>query len=83
SMQRKLNWMLDPSHDNKLLALVDVEGFVPKEITVTVEDGKVEVFAEHKEERTTSRGKEYNYRTIVREISLPPGVREDEVTYSL
>lgn len=83
SMQRRLNSVLDSSHDDKLLALVDVEGFVPKEITVTVKDGKVKVLAEHREEHTTSRGKEYNYKNIMKEISLPPGVSEDEVTYSL
>nr|XP_010298840.1 PREDICTED: outer dense fiber protein 1 [Balearica regulorum gibbericeps] len=66
-----------------LLALMDVEGFDPKEVTVTVKDGKVKVSAEHEEEHTTARGKEYNYRNITREISLPPRVSEDEVTYSL
>ncbi|NXX62849.1 ODFP1 protein, partial [Scopus umbretta] len=83
SMQGRLNRMVNSSHDHKLLALVDVEGFDPKEVTVTVKDRKVKVLAEHKEERTTSRGKEYNYKNIVKEISLPPGLREDEVTYSL
>ncbi|NXN75226.1 ODFP1 protein, partial [Himantopus himantopus] len=83
SMQRRLNRMLNSSHDHKLLALVDVEGFVPKEVTVTVKDGKVKVLAEHKEEHTTTRGKVYNYKNITKEISLPPGVSEDEVTYSL
>ncbi|NXG82382.1 ODFP1 protein, partial [Stercorarius parasiticus] len=83
SMQRRLNRMLDSSHDDKLLALVDVEGFVPEEIIVTVKDGKVKVLAEHREEHTTSRGKEYNYKNIMKEISLPPGVGEDQVTYSL
>ncbi|XP_074002061.1 outer dense fiber protein 1 [Numenius arquata] len=82
SMQRSLNRVLD-SCDDKLLALVDVEGFVPEEVTVTVEDGKVKVLAEHEEERTTTRGKVYNYKNIKKEISLPPGVSEDEVTYSL
>ncbi|XP_009701722.1 PREDICTED: outer dense fiber protein 1 [Cariama cristata] len=75
--------MLNSSHDHKLLAVVDVKGFDPKEVTVTVKDGKVKVSAEHEEERTTARGKEYNYRNITKEISLPPGVSEDEVTYSL
>ncbi|XP_009476052.1 outer dense fiber protein 1 [Pelecanus crispus] len=83
SMQRRLNRMMNSSRDHKLLALMVVEGFDPKEVTVTVKDGKVKVLAEHKEERTTSRGKEYNYRNIMKEISLPPGLREDEVTYSL
>lgn len=83
SMQRRLNRMLNSSHDHKLLALVDVEGFVPKEVTVTVKDGKVKVLAEHEEEHTTTRGKVYNYKNITKEISLPLGVREDEVTYSL
>ncbi|NXJ64169.1 ODFP1 protein, partial [Rostratula benghalensis] len=83
SIQRRFNRELDSSHDNKLLALVDVEGFVPEEVTVTVKDGKVKVLAEHEEERTTTRGKVYNYKNIQKEISLPPGVSEDEVTYSL
>ncbi|NXV71325.1 ODFP1 protein, partial [Atlantisia rogersi] len=83
SVQRRLNRMMNSSHDRRLLALMDVEGFDPKEVTVTVKDGKVKVLAEHEEERTTARGKEYSYRNITREISLPPGVSEDEVTYSL
>ncbi|NXD79832.1 ODFP1 protein, partial [Halcyon senegalensis] len=83
SMQRRRNRMLNASHDHKLLALMDVKGFNPKDVTVTVKDGKVKVLAEHEEERTTAKGKEYNYRNITREISLPPGVSEDEVTYPL
>lgn len=83
SMHRRLNRMLNSSHDHKLFALMDVKGFDPKEVTVTVKDGKVKVLAEHEEEHTTARGKEYNYRNITKEISLPPGVSEDEVTYSL
>ncbi|NXK07651.1 ODFP1 protein, partial [Herpetotheres cachinnans] len=82
-MQRSLNGMLNSSHDHRLLALMDVKGFDPKEVTVTVKDGKVKVSAEHKEECTTARGKEYKYRNIMKEISLPPGVSEDKVTYSL
>ncbi|NWS53834.1 ODFP1 protein, partial [Chunga burmeisteri] len=83
SMQRRLNRMLNSSHDHKLLAVVDVKGFDPKEVTVTVKDGKVKVSVEHEEKRTTARGKEYNYRNITKEISLPPGVSEDKVTYSM
>ncbi|NXI54230.1 ODFP1 protein, partial [Chloroceryle aenea] len=81
SMQKRLNRMLNSSHDSKLLALMDVKGFNPEDVTVTVKDGKVKVLAEHEEEHTTAGGKEYNYRKITREISLPPGVSEDEVTY--
>ncbi|KFP07689.1 Outer dense fiber protein 1, partial [Calypte anna] len=65
------------------LAMMDVKGFDPKEVSVTVKDGKVKVLAEHEEKHTTASGKEYNYRKTMREISLPLGVREDEVTYSL
>ncbi|XP_074941909.1 outer dense fiber protein 1 [Phalacrocorax aristotelis] len=83
SMQRRLNRVLNSSHDRKLLALMDVEGFDPKEVTVTVKDGKVKVLAEHEEEHTTTKGKTYNYKNITKEVSLPPGVSEDEVTYSL
>ncbi|KFW94632.1 Outer dense fiber protein 1, partial [Phalacrocorax carbo] len=83
SMQRRLNRVLNSSHDRKLLALMDVEGFDPKDVTVTVKDGKVKVLAEHEEEHTTTKGKTYNYKNITKEVSLPPGVSEDEVTYSL
>uniref|UniRef100_A0A663N4S4 Outer dense fiber protein 1 n=1 Tax=Athene cunicularia TaxID=194338 RepID=A0A663N4S4_ATHCN len=83
SMQRRLNRLSNFSHDNKLLALMDMKGFDPKEVTVTVKDGKVKVLAEHREEHATAEGKEYNYRSTTKEISLPPGVSKDEVTYSL
>ncbi|NXS54752.1 ODFP1 protein, partial [Brachypteracias leptosomus] len=83
SMQRRLNRTLNSSHDHKLLASMDVKGFDPKEVTVMVKDGKVKISAEHEEEHTTTRGKEYSYRKITKEINLPPGVREEEVTYSL
>ncbi|KFV45565.1 Outer dense fiber protein 1, partial [Tyto alba] len=83
SMQRRLNRMLNSPHDHKLLALMDMKDYDPKEVTVTVKDGKVKVLAEHREEHTTAKGKEYNYRSITKEISLPPGVSEEEVTYSL
>uniref|UniRef100_A0A8B9M4Q8 Outer dense fiber protein 1 n=1 Tax=Accipiter nisus TaxID=211598 RepID=A0A8B9M4Q8_9AVES len=83
SMQRRLNRMLNNSHDHKVLSLIDVKGFDPKEVTVTVKDRKVKVLAEHEEEHTTATGTEYNYRNITKEISLPLGVSEDEVTYSL
>ncbi|NWI65491.1 ODFP1 protein, partial [Todus mexicanus] len=82
-MQRKVNRLLDSTHDHKLLASMNVKGFNPKEVTVTVKDGKVKVSAEHEEEHTTARGKEYNYRNITKEINLPPGVSDDEVTYSV
>ncbi|NXW46848.1 ODFP1 protein, partial [Nyctiprogne leucopyga] len=83
SMERRHNWILNSCHDHRLLALVDVKGFDPKEVTVTVKDRKVKVLAEHEEEHATARGKEYNYRNMTKEIILPPGVSEDEVTYSL
>ncbi|NWX12782.1 ODFP1 protein, partial [Aegotheles bennettii] len=81
--QRRHSRRSNSSHDHKLLASIDVKGFDPEEVTVTVKDGKVKVLAEHEEKHTTARGTEYSYRNITREISLPPGVKEDEVTYSL
>ncbi|KFV65541.1 Outer dense fiber protein 1, partial [Dryobates pubescens] len=83
SIQSRLNRMLNSSHDHKLLALVDVKDFDPKKITVSVKGGKVKVLAECEEEHTTPRGKEYSYKKFTKEISLPPGVREEQVTYSL
>lgn len=82
-MQRRLNKMVHSFHCHRLLAVIDMKGFDPKEISVMVKDGKVKVVAEHEEEFTTSRGKEYNYKNISQEISLPSGVSEDKVTYSL
>lgn len=67
----------------KLLALMDVKGFDPEDITVKVQDGKVKVSAEHEEEFKTCRGKEYNYSTVTKEICLPPGISENEVTYTI
>lgn len=83
SMQRRLNRMLNSCCDHKVLSLINVKGFDPEEVTVTVKDRKVKVLAEHEEEHTTATGTEYNYRNITKEISLPLGVSEDEVTYSL
>ncbi|NXX42185.1 ODFP1 protein, partial [Tricholaema leucomelas] len=83
SIQRRLNRLWNSCHDHKLLALVDVEGFDPNKVTVSVTGGKVKVSAEHEEEHSTARGKEYNYRQFTKEISLPQGVDEDKVTYSL
>lgn len=62
---------------------MDVKGFDPEEVTVKVKDRKVQVLAEHEEAHTSPRGREYNYKNVRKEISLPPGVSEDEVTYSV
>uniref|UniRef100_A0A8B9BUX6 Outer dense fiber protein 1 n=1 Tax=Anser brachyrhynchus TaxID=132585 RepID=A0A8B9BUX6_9AVES len=83
SIQRRPNRMPNASRDRNVLAVMDVKGFDPEEVTVKVKDRKVQVLAEHEETHTTARGREYNYKNIRKEISLPPGVSEDEVTYSL
>ncbi|NXK44220.1 ODFP1 protein, partial [Chauna torquata] len=83
SIQRRFNRTSNASRDHNILAVMDVKGFDPEEVTVKVKDGKVQVLAEHEEAHTTVRGKEYNYKNIVKEIALPPGVSEDEVIYSL
>ncbi|NWW70162.1 ODFP1 protein, partial [Climacteris rufus] len=83
SRMKRLSMMLNSSRNQNQLALIDVKGFDPKDVTVMVKDGKVTVLAEHKEESNTTRTKTCNYRKLVQEFSLPPGVSEDEVTYSL
>lgn len=65
------------------LALIDVKGFDPRDITVTVKDGKVTVSAERKVECNTGCSKTSNYKKFVKEFSLPPGVCDKEVTYSV
>ncbi|NXL96283.1 ODFP1 protein, partial [Alectura lathami] len=83
STQRNLNRMQNDSQDHKVLATMDMKGFDPEEVTVRVKDKKVQVLAEHEEAHTTTQGKEYSYKNVVKEITLPPGVSEDEVVYSL
>ncbi|NXR08647.1 ODFP1 protein, partial [Semnornis frantzii] len=78
--------MLDYPQDHELLASVDMKDFDPKKVTVSAEGGKVKVSAEQEEEHTTTREKEYSYKhykQFPKEISLPQGVSEDQVTYSL
>ncbi|OXB57782.1 hypothetical protein ASZ78_011732 [Callipepla squamata] len=83
SVRRKLNRMHDGSQDREVLAVMDMQGFDPEEVTVTVKDRKVQVLAEHEEAHTVAQGKEYNYKKIKKEITLPPGVSEHDVVYSL
>ncbi|NXA89193.1 ODFP1 protein, partial [Melanocharis versteri] len=83
SRTKRLGMMLNSSRSQNQLALVDVKGFDPRDITVMVKDGKVTVSAERKEERNTCMGKTYNYRRFMKEFSLPRGVDENEVTYSV
>ncbi|NXI74788.1 ODFP1 protein, partial [Anseranas semipalmata] len=83
SIRRRSNRMLNASQDHNVLAVMDVKGFDPEEVTVKVKDRKVQVLAEHEEMHSTAGGKEYNYKNIRKEITLPPGVSEDEVIYSL
>lgn len=83
SIQRRSNRLPSASRDRNVLAVMDVKGFDPEEVTVKVKDRKVQVLAEHEEAHTSPRGREYNYKNVRKEISLPPGVSEDEVTYSV
>ncbi|NXS30555.1 ODFP1 protein, partial [Pomatostomus ruficeps] len=80
---KRLGMMLNSSHNQSRLALVDVKGFDPRDVTVTVKDGKVTVSAEHKEERNPAVAKTCNYRKFKKVFSLPAGVNEDEVTCSV
>uniref|UniRef100_A0A8B9VRY1 Outer dense fiber protein 1 n=1 Tax=Anas zonorhyncha TaxID=75864 RepID=A0A8B9VRY1_9AVES len=82
SIQRRSNRLPCASRDRNVLAVMDMKGFDPEEVSVKVKDRKVQVLAEHEEAHTSARGREYNYKNVRKEISLPPGVREDEVTYS-
>ncbi|RLW13067.1 hypothetical protein DV515_00000452 [Chloebia gouldiae] len=79
---KRLGMMLN-SCSGKNLALIDVKGFDPRDITVTVKDGKVTVSAERKVECNTGFTKTCNYKKFVKEFCLPPGVDDKEVTYSV
>uniref|UniRef100_A0A8D2MYD9 Outer dense fiber protein 1 n=2 Tax=Passerellidae TaxID=1729112 RepID=A0A8D2MYD9_ZONAL len=82
SRTKRLGMMLN-SCSGQNLALIDVKGFDPKDITVTVKDGKVTVSAERKMECNTPLAKTSNYKRFVKEFCLPPGVCDKEVTYSV
>ncbi|NWI89801.1 ODFP1 protein, partial [Pitta sordida] len=83
SRTKSLGRTLNSSHDQNCLALVDVKDFDPKDVVVTVKDKKVIVFAERRDECNTSGKKTCNYRRLMKEFNLPPGVRENKVTFSL
>ncbi|NXY63528.1 ODFP1 protein, partial [Callaeas wilsoni] len=83
SRMKRLGMMLNSSRSQRHLALIDVKGFHPRDVTVVVKDGKMTVSAKHKEEHNTAVAKTCNYRKFIKEFNLPPGVNEDEVTYSL
>ncbi|NXB13881.1 ODFP1 protein, partial [Rhagologus leucostigma] len=83
SRMRRLGMMLSSCCSQSHLALVDVKGFDPSDVCVVVKDGKVSVSAEHTEEHNTALGKTCTHRKFIKEFSLPPGVDDDEVTYSV
>ncbi|NXL71599.1 ODFP1 protein, partial [Leptocoma aspasia] len=83
SRTRRLGMMLNSSCCQNNLALIDVKGFDPRDISVTVKDGKVTVSAERKVECNTGMTKTCNYKKFVKQFSLPPGVEDKEVTYSV
>ncbi|NXP16229.1 ODFP1 protein, partial [Scytalopus superciliaris] len=75
--------ILNSSHNHGHLASVNIKGFEPKDVSVLVKDRKVTVLAERREERNTPSSKTCNYKRLVKQFSLPPGVSEDEVTCSV
>ncbi|NWI36390.1 ODFP1 protein, partial [Picathartes gymnocephalus] len=83
SRMKRLGMLLSSSCSQNHLALVDAKGFDPSDVCVMVNDGRVTVSAEHKEECNTGLAKTCNYRKYMKEFSLPPAVDEDEVTCSL
>ncbi|NWQ99942.1 ODFP1 protein, partial [Paradoxornis webbianus] len=82
SRLRRLAMMLSPSCCPCPSALFNVKGFHPKDVTVTMKDGRVTVNAERKEECNTCSGKACSYRRYTKQFSLPPCC-ENEVTYSV
>ncbi|NXR66198.1 ODFP1 protein, partial [Rhadina sibilatrix] len=83
SRLRRLGMMLSSSCCHSPLSLIDVKGFDPKDVCVTMKDGRVTVSAERKEECNTCTGKRCCYRKYMKEFSLPPSCCDKEVTYSV
>ncbi|NWY40599.1 ODFP1 protein, partial [Sylvia atricapilla] len=82
SRLRRLAMMLSSSCCPSPCALVDVKGFDPKDVTVTMKDGRVTVSAERKEDYNTCRGRACSYRKFTKAFNLSPCC-EKEVTYSV
>ncbi|NXY33991.1 ODFP1 protein, partial [Pomatorhinus ruficollis] len=82
SRLRRLAVMLSSCCCQRPLALVDVKGFCPEDVTVVMKDGRETVSAERKEEHNTCRGKTSSYRKYTKEFTLPPCC-ENKVTYSV
>ncbi|NWU29620.1 ODFP1 protein, partial [Dyaphorophyia castanea] len=83
SRLRRLGLMLSSSCCPSHLSLCDVRGFDPCDVCVNVKDGKVTVSAERMEEQNSALGKTCTHKKYLKEFSLPPGVDDDEVTYSV
>ncbi|NXK57731.1 ODFP1 protein, partial [Sylvietta virens] len=83
SRLRRIGMMLSSCCCPAPLALVDVKGFDPSDVTVTMRDGKVCVSAERKEEHNTCTGRACSYRRYTKEFCLPPSCCDKEVTYSV
>ncbi|NXD18804.1 ODFP1 protein, partial [Spelaeornis formosus] len=83
SRMKRLCRMLSPCCSPCNLDLVCVKGFDPRDVTVTVRDGKMIMSAEHCEEHNTCMGKTHNYCKMMKEVSLPPCLDKEEVTYSV
>ncbi|NWZ69094.1 ODFP1 protein, partial [Acrocephalus arundinaceus] len=82
SRLRRLGMMLSSCCCPSPCPLIDVRGFDPRDVTVTMKDGRVTVSAERKEECNTCTGKTCSYRKYTKAFSLPPAC-EKEVTYSV
>jgi HSP20 family protein len=67
----------------KLIAVVNLPNFKKDEVTVTNDDGVIQISAEHKEDKETSNNRRYYFREIsnqyMRRVKLPENVKPDKV----
>lgn len=87
-----LRWPVFGSHlirvedriDNgRYLVRAELPGLDPdKDITVTIERGRLDIHAERSEEKTDKGRSEFSYGTFHRSVTLPPGAQENDVEAS-
>jgi HSP20 family protein len=70
----------DGVRDNHYVVRAELPGVDPdKDVDVTVDNGVLTIRAERREENRDARRSEFRYGAMVRSLTLPTGVSEDDV----
>ena len=65
--------------DDELVVRADVPGFEPNELDVQISGPLLTIKAEKAEEKKRGNGQERTYRSFQRSVTVPQGVKADEI----